>query len=1523
MKNFKRTLALVLAVIMIAGMFASVSAASVKWYTNAVRYIEGVGIATIGSTADEKITRNEFVLWVAKLESGSLNDAYWGSAIETPFTDITEEHNQTAIWYSARRGLIVGNGDGTFAPDKNLTFAEAAAVIVRLMRYTSKVEGAAEEWAWANMEVANEYCDAFTNEFLANVGGSVYDYDYELTKGEVAYLLATIMNASVIEGQVGTNLLGQPTYKSLTIDGHNLGERFIGKEGAYGISGNTFMVKEIAFNEITGTVSSDKVVLTPISAKAGVGDIELSASDFTKFVRTSLGLSATPAEGEAQIRVVDTVKIGNLVDVALKANNTVASLKVHTGSKVVDTHVVMDSMLGLDYNGNGIANWTADSIVSGASNSNEYRDAIINSKWSSDLLFTWDGNKIVFEGQKYDVTSSSFTVYQEVEGALEVVTDAATIKSLVPDVANGEVTVIFNDENLDGKYDALVILDDYGSKFDLQFIDNKTVNDLYYAEGYSIDATKASGKLQLLVLAQGRFGHYSINDVDGDKSVADEWDGTGDYGRNYMNPYAVLDLATISSGIIEESTLKTFNGNETYYVVTVKNAAGAREKIYIPFSTANEVAPKFSYTINGVTASYDTALANWDVNEKLAFVNEIPDITGIETVADATEYAQNAAKLVGRYISYVVNDGKVVYCVEGTTATAETGYLLNVATTDVANMYNVTILNVNAAGKASDVKVYSVNATASVMMNSNYDAITSIFNKGNIHADDELWTRYADNIWTISADIKADALIDLSSVYAAEYGDNLYAVSVHSNGTFSYIVVEDSAKNLAFTDYANDVKLSNEPVRLDKAGVAADVLVYDTTDANFVVAKDGKLYYTIQENNGLAGFATGDIKVQRVFKSELYKDPTYFYDKETDKWYLCVATETVTLTYSFGVDSTNVTKDNYTTISDTKLADILTTAGIDGWVNIVVNAKGTSIVAYENYVANTADSTYLSADQVFVLDENGNDTTEEIVAEGYRVPAQVKKDADGNLYVAYDFRGIDRTAAIKVAKTTANITNANNEKVTGVNEMGYYSFANATVTEATVVADTKSKTSSNVVREVSAAVRSIVDAESSISNVAFTAMDKSESGYIPGTYWFTLNDSATLYFNGKKDATDVLTDTVPAYANVSKADYTAIKNAGFEVATSTIKYRTNANTEIVLLTPTATGYAVKVMTPAEAATKNLIISHYSFVVPAQLEEIPAYNKYSNYNNKLDAIVLVGQEALVATTPSTPSTDDGKTVGANEYLVYVPSDAETILVAPEGSKTIKVASTKSVYAIPSGTEIGSIYYEYDVYTGAEAAKINTVIASGWYVVTETGKIVEYLDGFEATTVNKTNGTYANNAHVSVVGDKVVATVYVKSNSAETTTVLATYDLSTVTFLYQDVDGTLKVVDAKAAQFANATTFTAAMKTAKAAVETAYTNMINASSSKKAAKTADYEAAVAAYNELLAANIDKFFNGNVLDSFKATVATETSIQGNGEHTTTIYNVDGQVFVVLNTWNLVDLSGDANLGEHCIAVVGSAIN
>ena len=73
MRNFKRALALVLAAILVVGTFATVSAARTseeKWYQVGIDYLQDIGVDYISpSQAEMKITREQFVLWMAKIES--------------------------------------------------------------------------------------------------------------------------------------------------------------------------------------------------------------------------------------------------------------------------------------------------------------------------------------------------------------------------------------------------------------------------------------------------------------------------------------------------------------------------------------------------------------------------------------------------------------------------------------------------------------------------------------------------------------------------------------------------------------------------------------------------------------------------------------------------------------------------------------------------------------------------------------------------------------------------------------------------------------------------------------------------------------------------------------------------------------------------------------------------------------------------------------------------------------------------------------------------------------------------------------------------------------------------------------------------------------------------------------------------------------------------------------------------------------------------------------------------------------
>jgi len=235
MKNFKRILATVLAVLFVASMMVvGVSAASSDsaWYKKAVDYLDGLTISNIGSTGGELVSRDEFVTWVAKIESHQLIESAWKKqewvALST-FSDVGDSEHQGAIGYAIGRNFIKGNGDGTFAPHEAVKFGEAAAIVVRLMAYENKVTGETWDEQVANYEfVANTFCGAFDATFLAKT--AQYDADHKLTKGEAAYILYTIMNGAAW----ADDEIDEGEYYSLrrTSYGVDLGEFFATNGGA-------------------------------------------------------------------------------------------------------------------------------------------------------------------------------------------------------------------------------------------------------------------------------------------------------------------------------------------------------------------------------------------------------------------------------------------------------------------------------------------------------------------------------------------------------------------------------------------------------------------------------------------------------------------------------------------------------------------------------------------------------------------------------------------------------------------------------------------------------------------------------------------------------------------------------------------------------------------------------------------------------------------------------------------------------------------------------------------------------------------------------------------------------------------------------------------------------------------------------------------------------------------------------------------------------------------------------------------
>ena len=249
MKNFKRILALVLTFTFVLSMaIVGVSASyQGKWYAAAVDYLDSLSISDIGAFGDDPLSRDEFVTWVAKLESHQIIESAWESmefvALST-FTDVGDSEHKGAISYSVGREFIEGNGDGTFTPHNTVTFAEACAVIVRLMGYTSLVEGTTWDEKVHNYQyVANTFCGAIDDVFLAE--SQIYDPDYKLSKGEGAYLLYSIMNGAYWTGvDDGDDL-------NITSFGVDLGEYF-GTAGAAKVKGQ-YLVASAPLNYGTST----------------------------------------------------------------------------------------------------------------------------------------------------------------------------------------------------------------------------------------------------------------------------------------------------------------------------------------------------------------------------------------------------------------------------------------------------------------------------------------------------------------------------------------------------------------------------------------------------------------------------------------------------------------------------------------------------------------------------------------------------------------------------------------------------------------------------------------------------------------------------------------------------------------------------------------------------------------------------------------------------------------------------------------------------------------------------------------------------------------------------------------------------------------------------------------------------------------------------------------------------------------------------------------------------------------------
>ena len=147
MKNFKRILALVLAVMMVATSVVAISAAEadekVVYNAEAITRLNKIGIfqgynaADMG--ADDNVTRAQMALFTGRVLTGKVESNYWESYVnDTTFEDIDDvaDYYVGAISYAYEQGVVIGKSDVAFDPNGNVTYQEALTMVVRSLGYT-------------------------------------------------------------------------------------------------------------------------------------------------------------------------------------------------------------------------------------------------------------------------------------------------------------------------------------------------------------------------------------------------------------------------------------------------------------------------------------------------------------------------------------------------------------------------------------------------------------------------------------------------------------------------------------------------------------------------------------------------------------------------------------------------------------------------------------------------------------------------------------------------------------------------------------------------------------------------------------------------------------------------------------------------------------------------------------------------------------------------------------------------------------------------------------------------------------------------------------------------------------------------------------------------------------------------------------------------------------------------------------------------------------------------------------------
>ena len=783
------------------------------------------------------------------------------------YAAVTSEDNQEAIEVLQAVEIMVGDENGDFNPDQNVTRNEMAVVMCNLMDYTvASYKGTSpftDVPEWAEPYVAACY----TNGLTAGTSDTTYGGSDTVTTGQAALMLEKALGYFQYQADFGSDWLVEATKQG------SLAGLFDGVD--------TGATEALSRNDVAQMVlnalEADMVTAEKNGSDVQIGDIIISGAKATYTARTS---------NDTKYSKIDNTRVDGKYTIQL-------------GEDLYDGDLVKSGSTSDDF-GRPASKWTynnkeigtyaddADAVYTAAVAKEDLYDLV--GKTVYDDLKSGDATlTVVKDGVDQDASLNDYIVRNNDDDA-KGTQKGATTEVYIDDDNNVTIAIINTYvAQVDGDYDAqdeeldLDVLeespftaDDYTlSSDDFAYLDT------YEDEDYVL-VTVADGQIKTIQKADTVTGDVTSYTEKKNVTV----DGTKyEYSKNYTD--AVKDDSKLSYNLGNEYTLVLDTNG---YVLYTDGTAGHNDYVYV--ASVDKTG--------GVKKDLEADAYFIDGTNKVIVIDNDEDIDIEKLNNNNGIWFSYNEKSNGKYeLSKVEDDNTVVYygsainqvITETGKSSVYVGDKSGNAQANTVRANNNTIFIVNddddvtaytGIKNVPDITAKTDKAVVAVVMDGNYADVVYIYSKDMSISGDS-----GDRVYIL--DPKPDASVDNDDNKYYEYdaivNGKIGTIKATSNNLAVGLYQNVSYDENGYMDDQDPVKEKNNNTEDDYKAYTVNstisysggVLTFGDTD---IVLADN---YTIFLNDGGDGKTTTPSKLARDYEKTAYNGTIYVYENDNDE----------------------------------------------------------------------------------------------------------------------------------------------------------------------------------------------------------------------------------------------------------------------------------------------------------------------------------------------------------------------------------------------------------------------------------------------------------------------------------------------------------------------------------------------------------------------------------------------------------------------------------------------------------------